>query len=267
LSVNSSTRLLVDTNGLVGINETSPSAQLQVKSGATTRVPLIVDTLASHTAELARFRLNSNAISNISVAGDYETNSGVSSLSGGRNWAYVNTSTTGTIISRNLADTNPALIVNLANASATGPIVRFQKAGTTLASIGNDGTLSANLWTTVYVNSPQTIATSGNTDRTMTATINLHDKLRITWSNRTGGTDFVTEFYMSARNSGSGTARIQQAISGLGNFNTMYVDYQLGTADNTTSSTTIRFFQPRLVSDAGSTTTTALYFTKIERST
>jgi hypothetical protein len=36
---------------------------------------------------------------------------------------------TGTIIQRNVADTNPALIVNLANASATGNIQVWQKAG------------------------------------------------------------------------------------------------------------------------------------------
>jgi hypothetical protein len=49
---------------------------------------------------------------------------------------------TGTTISRNVADTNPALIVNLANASATGNIQVWQKAGVAKAVIDNGGYLS-----------------------------------------------------------------------------------------------------------------------------
>jgi hypothetical protein len=47
--------------------------------------------------------------------------------------------TTGAIISRNIADTNPALIVNLANASATGNIQVWQKAGTAQLAINGTG--------------------------------------------------------------------------------------------------------------------------------
>jgi hypothetical protein len=43
---------LLRNGSSVGIGETTPTAQLQVKSGATNRVPLIVDTLASHAADL-----------------------------------------------------------------------------------------------------------------------------------------------------------------------------------------------------------------------
>jgi hypothetical protein len=124
-----------------------------------------------------------------------------------------------------------------------------------------------NLWSQVYSNSAQTISTSGNTDIVMSATINRHDKLRITWSYRTSGNDFVTEFYISSLNTLGGYARIQQAIGGGGSFNTMYVDCYLGTAADVTSSTTIRFLNPRWVSDEGITTTTNLYLTKIERGT
>jgi hypothetical protein len=48
LITNFSIRQTITNDGLVGINETTPTAQLQVKSAATNRVPLIVDTLASH---------------------------------------------------------------------------------------------------------------------------------------------------------------------------------------------------------------------------
>jgi hypothetical protein len=45
----------------------------------------------------------------------------------------------GTTISRNVADTNPALIVNLANASASGNIQVWQKAGSAVANIDGLG--------------------------------------------------------------------------------------------------------------------------------
>jgi hypothetical protein len=50
---------------------------------------------------------------------------------------------TGTTISRNVADTNPALIVNLANASATGNIMVLQKAGTAQFLVSNGGNVEA----------------------------------------------------------------------------------------------------------------------------
>jgi hypothetical protein len=59
----------ITAGSLIGINETSPTAQLQVKSGATTRVPLIVDTLASHTANLAEWRVNGTALNVMTSAG------------------------------------------------------------------------------------------------------------------------------------------------------------------------------------------------------
>jgi hypothetical protein len=45
----------------------------------------------------------------------------------------------GVIISRNIADTNPALIVALANASATGNIQVWQKAGSAKLAVNGDG--------------------------------------------------------------------------------------------------------------------------------
>jgi hypothetical protein len=128
---------ILDT-GLVGINETAPTAQLQVKSGATTRVPLIVDTVASgHTANIAEFSANGSIQSSLSRFGGF-SGSSVSNRTNSNN-SLISLSTTGTTISRNVADTNPALIVDLANASATGNIQVWQKAGTALSQIDNGG--------------------------------------------------------------------------------------------------------------------------------
>jgi hypothetical protein len=131
-------RMRILSTGLVGINETTISAQLQVKSGATTRIPLIVDTLASHTNRLQDWRVNGSSLAYILASGRIATVEGITN-GNDSNFSYVNTSNNGTIISRNVADSNPALIVNLANSSATGNIVVFQKAGTALSQIDNAG--------------------------------------------------------------------------------------------------------------------------------
>jgi hypothetical protein len=133
-------RLRILNTGLVGINETTPTAQLQVKSGATTRVPLVVDSLTSHNTNLQEWRINgATAIARIDLFGGgrlpYVGN--ITSL----NNSLIDFLTNGTVISRNIADTNPALIVNLANAGATGNIVNFQKAGTNQAFISGNGYL------------------------------------------------------------------------------------------------------------------------------
>jgi hypothetical protein len=133
----SNERMRITRTGLVGINETSPSAQLQVKSGATTRVPLIVDTLASQTANLQEWRVNGSTLASIATGGGLRT-LGIFNLTSSSN-ATIGTPNTGTTISRDVADSNPALITNLANASATGNIQVWQKAGTALSQISNAG--------------------------------------------------------------------------------------------------------------------------------
>ena len=136
---NNTGRLKIFSTGLIGINESSPSAQLQVKSGATNRVPLIVDTLASQSANLQEWKVNGTSklaiLFNGAIAGSALFNLGDA------NNAFIDVLTTGTTIGRNIADTNPALIVNLANASATGNIQVWQKAGTAQLAVNGIGKL------------------------------------------------------------------------------------------------------------------------------
>jgi hypothetical protein len=140
-------RIRITSAGLVGINETSPSAQLQVKSGATNRVPLIVDTLASHTANLQEWKLNNSNRAFITIDGDivlsrYAIGLGFHNGSSANN-SWVRTLTTGTEIRRNIADTNPALIVNQVHASSTGDLLQLEKEGTDVYAFTHDGTLKA----------------------------------------------------------------------------------------------------------------------------
>jgi hypothetical protein len=50
----------------------------------------------------------------------------------------------GTVITRNVADANPALIVNQANASSTGDILRLQKAGSSVVTFYGNGNILTN---------------------------------------------------------------------------------------------------------------------------
>jgi hypothetical protein len=127
----------IETTGLVGINETSPTAQLQVKSGATTRVPLIIDTLASQTANLQEWKVNGSNLSTLTSAG-YFRGAGLLNLTTGSN-SRLDMGNDGTSIQRDIADANPSLIVNQVNASSTGDITQFRFGGTTQANIARDG--------------------------------------------------------------------------------------------------------------------------------
>jgi hypothetical protein len=137
-----SEKMRIRDDGLVGINETTISAQLQVKSGATTRVPLIVDTLASHTAILQAWRVNGATFAYVSEGGRFASKDGIQNNISPNN-SYVITDVAGTTIYRDVADTNPSLRVNLQNSSATGNIAVFQKAGITLANVANNGDIYA----------------------------------------------------------------------------------------------------------------------------
>jgi hypothetical protein len=141
IQANGSARIMTMTaSGLVGINENSPSAQLQVKSGATNRVPLIVDTLASHATNLQEWKINGTVQAFVDNGG-YFRGTGIYNKSTFNN-SIIYLNNTGTLIQRNIADTNPALIVNLANASATGNIQVWQKAGVAVANITESGQLA-----------------------------------------------------------------------------------------------------------------------------
>lgn len=100
---------------------------------------------------------------------------------GGSSNAYVNVASTGTVISRNIADSNPALKVNLANAGATGSIAEFQKAGSTLAGVDNGGRYTSNFGianradysnSSVYTFTTGTVVTRNINDANPALTVN-----------------------------------------------------------------------------------------------
>jgi hypothetical protein len=174
-SATTTEKMRIRDDGLVGIGETAPTAQLQVKSGATDRVGLIVDTLASQTANLQEWKVNGSSLAFINTNGRLRTNQGVSNLTSS-NFSYVNVGSTGTIIERNIADSNTALIVNQANAGSTGKIVSFQFAGVEKSFIDKDGNFSGASVIPTYDFLGSRAGTAG--DGTITVTdISLYDEL------------------------------------------------------------------------------------------
>jgi hypothetical protein len=144
IQTNSTPRITVLGSGLVGINETAPTAQLQVKSGANNTVALYVNTtnaFPTHTAPIQEWatagvvRSFIDAGGELGITGLYNPTSSLNS--------YIQTLSTGTVIRRNIADSNTALKVNQIHASSTGNLLDLQAAGTNVISFRKDGTLLA----------------------------------------------------------------------------------------------------------------------------
>jgi hypothetical protein len=186
-------KMRIRDDGLVGINETSPSAQLQIKSGATTRVPLIVDTIASNTADLQVWRNEGNLVGFVNRFGNFGIN-GMFNVNSSSN-SFVSVATTGTTISRNINDTNPALIVNLANASSNANIQVWQKAGVAQSWVNGLGEIvtGALLNKTSFQNA---LITLGNTGTTIARDVNdANVALKI---NQQQGTGKIVSFQFGA---------------------------------------------------------------------
>jgi hypothetical protein len=135
------TTMLTTSGGLVGIGETAPTAQLQVKSGATSRVPLVVDTLASHTVNSQEWKINGSNVAFLDNGG-YLRSSGISHFT--QNNALLYTESTGIRIQRNIADANTALIINQVNSGSTGDILKVQATGTDRLVVKQNGLVSIN---------------------------------------------------------------------------------------------------------------------------
>jgi hypothetical protein len=143
LSNNSLTEpMRIRDDGLVGIGETAPNAQLQVKSGAVGRIPLIVNTIADHTALLQEWQINGTAQARITNSG-YLSGLGLLNLSSSNNASIVMLNA-GTTISRNVADANTALVINQVNSGSTGDILKVQATGTDRLVVKQNGLVSIN---------------------------------------------------------------------------------------------------------------------------
>jgi hypothetical protein len=179
-------RMRINRDGLVGINETAPTAQLQVKSGALGRVALISVSDTSENDGNANQQWLKGTTINASVLanGRFATRQGISNFSALNN-SRVDVTNDGTVISRNVADSNPALIVNLANASATGHIQVWQSQTDAKAHITRTGIFvgqSRPTRTDITANATLALADEGkvlrvNSSSNLTVTIPLNSSV------------------------------------------------------------------------------------------
>lgn len=100
-------------------------------------VPLTVSGLNGTTVPLQYWKTNGLAVAFLNASGTlYVPNVANTTTSAN---ALIALNTTGTTISRNVADANASLIVNQINAGSTGDILVLQKEGSTLARISGSG--------------------------------------------------------------------------------------------------------------------------------
>ncbi len=115
------------------VQNTTPRASLIFQivdgTGTTTAMTLINNNLTVPSA------ITSSTVSSGNYTGNNYSNSTT-------NNAQIATASTGTTISRNVADANAALIVNLVHASSTGNIAKFQFGGSTKAFIDLTGNIN-----------------------------------------------------------------------------------------------------------------------------
>ena len=134
-------------------------------------VPLTVNGITGTTANLIDFKVNGvnkayiDSFGSIISGASFKSESGIYNTTSSNN-AFVATTTTGTTISRNVNDTNPALIVNQANASSTGNITEFQFGGNNVAWVNKSGSIYGNVFfdrkNTAYYLEPSSTTTSLN---------------------------------------------------------------------------------------------------------
>jgi hypothetical protein len=123
-------------DGTQGLTDT------RITNSATTIQPLIVNGIADTSTNLQEWQLNGSVVASLTGGGDFRT-SFLSAISGNNN-GRISFTSTGALISRNIADANNALRVNLANSSATGNIANFQFAGANKLEVTKDGFLNQN---------------------------------------------------------------------------------------------------------------------------
>jgi hypothetical protein len=93
------------------------------------------------TGYIQAWQFAGSSVANLGSTGILYLNGGVANI-GGASLSYIQPFSTGTIISRNVADANVALMVNQVNASSTGPIQGWQFNNIGVAQVSVTGTFS-----------------------------------------------------------------------------------------------------------------------------
>ena len=169
-SSNDNEAIRINENGLVGINETSPTAQLQVKSGAVGRVPLIIDTLASQTANLAEFKLNTATRLVVTKDGKIQAGSGD---------GEIHVTSQGVRIETLADNAFVPLTVNKDDTNTSAYLQQWQSATNTVAYVDETGEMYAPTFVSINGASSGSLSLQGSpfisrniNDATATLTVN-----------------------------------------------------------------------------------------------
>ncbi len=145
-------------SGKVGIGVTAPTAELTVQSpGGNADIFRVNDS-----AGTAAFYVNSGGnVVVTNAAGMYLT--AINNTSTGNN-ANVALTANGTTINRNIADSNPALVVNQLNSSSTGDILQLKNSAATVFDVSQNGKLGLGITSPaseIHVTRPLSLGVTG----------------------------------------------------------------------------------------------------------
>jgi len=126
------------TDGIT-VGGTSTLNEVTITNDDTGTPPLIINAMSGTTANIQSWRVNNVTLARINQNGFIYSPGLVNSTSSNNSVIYMDNS--GTRIRRNIADSEPALKIDLGNASATGSIVSYRAVGVEVASIERDGSV------------------------------------------------------------------------------------------------------------------------------
>ncbi len=132
-----------DTSSNLKVNASGQLVDTTIRNSAVGVVPLIVNGVASTSANIQQWQVNGSTVALIYNNGNIGTNGAIRNINDVAR-SSVELSNEGVSIGRNIGDANHALRVNQNHASSTGNIANFQFAGANKLEITKDGDIFRN---------------------------------------------------------------------------------------------------------------------------
>ena len=141
-SANDSAKMTILNNGNIGIGTTSPSSQLTLeKADSSGLTDFLVNPAIKTSGNLMELKVGSSSKFRILFDGGLVSPYIYGALKNSSDWnnASISAETTGALISRNIADANPALTLYQSSPSSTGDILRLNNSTGTVVSFKQNG--------------------------------------------------------------------------------------------------------------------------------
>ncbi len=155
------------------------------------------------------------------------------------------------------------------NLTSDGKIGANTASGRLVMTTTNGALTTQERYTTLYTTAtPLQVTSATYRDLTCSATINKHDKLKVTWSNLSTGGDYISEIYINSITTSDSNGSIPRIAYHVDPTSTgegiISFSFQLGTSF-TTASSIIRVSNPIFSYYTGTTSSTSIYVKQIER--